>query len=366
MNKEINCSPGEPLFSCASGIRGLACLIVLITHAITMFFVNWSAYFAGSGKIGVWLFFILSAFLLTTKFKALGFVFPQIMHYGISRFLRIIPLYLFALIIYRLLGTTAITTWRDVVDSLLLKQGVAHLWTVPVEFKFYVYLPLFAFLFIKSAEIKTQFCFFIFLVFIFLEQFFWPYWHTSINSIDVNYYLSPFTTGVFCAVIYDRVQPYVTSKSATWIGSVMVIICFLSLPLSKWHFFKIPLDLSLANQFVYFGLLWAIFVVFTIQGVGFFGKILGRSFFQIIGKWSYSIYLFHWLVYMKYIQLWPNQIWAMVFAFISAILVGGLVYYFVEKPLEYLRRYAIAHFNWETVWYLFYSRMRNLATLVMK
>lgn len=331
-----------------------------------MFFVNSSLYFAGSGKIGVWLFFILSAFLLTTKFKASGFAFPQIMNYGLSRFLRIIPLYLFALIIYRFLGTTAISSWNNVVDSLLLKQGVAHLWTIPVEFKFYFYLPLLAFFFIKAAEIKTRFCLVLFLVIIFLEQLFWPYWRTSINSIDVNYYLSPFTTGVFCAVIYDRLKPYVTSKSATWIGSITLIICLLSLPVSKWYFFKIPLDLSLANQFVYFGLLWAFFIVFTVQGIGFWGKILSRSFFQMIGKWSYSIYLFHWLIYMKYIHIWPNQIWAMAVAFISAIFVGGLVYYFVEKPIEHLRRYVNAHFNWEIVWYLFYNRMMSLAAFITK
>ncbi|KTD11594.1 Acyltransferase family protein [Legionella gratiana] len=366
MNKKRDFSPGFIYFSCADGIRGLACFIVLVTHAVTMFFMNSSAYFAGSGKIGVWLFFVLSAFLLTTKFKIQGFAFPQIIHYGISRFLRIIPLYLVALIIYKLLGTTDISSWKNVVDSVLLKQGFAHLWTVPVEFKFYFYLPLFAFLFIKSAEVNPIFSLLLFIFFVLLEQIFWPYWHTPINSIDVNHYLTPFTTGVFFAVIYERLKLYVTAKSANWMGCVTVIICLLSLPITKRYFFKIPLDISLANQFVYFGLLWAFFIVFTMEGKGFFGKVLYTHFFRVIGKWSYSIYLFHWFVYMKYIQFWPNQIWAMLMAFISAIIVGGLINYFVEQPIEHLRQFTKANFGWDKVWYLFYSRMRAFATFVMK
>lgn len=50
-------------FEGADGIRGLACLIVLCTHAVAMFFNSTYMALAGMGKVGVWLFFVLSAFL---------------------------------------------------------------------------------------------------------------------------------------------------------------------------------------------------------------------------------------------------------------------------------------------------------------
>lgn len=359
MSKNIEIHPRALYFSCADGIRGLACFIVLITHAITMFFINTSPYLAGSGKIGCWLFFVLSAFLLTTKFKTSGFGSSQLIHYGISRFLRIIPLYFLALIVYKFLGTTGISSWTNVEDALLLKQGFSHLWTIPVEFKFYFYLPLIAFILIQAAKINPLFSTLFFVSFVLIEQFYWPYWLTSINSIEVNYYLTPFTTGVFFAAIYEQLKPYATSKNATLIGFVTMIVCLVSLPISKLYFFKIPLDLSLANQFIYFGLAWALFIVFTLEGKGLYGRILCTSFFRIIGKWSYSIYLFHWLVYMKYIQYWPNSILAMCIGLISAILAGGVVFYLVERPLESLRQYSKTNPYLNKGWRLFYLRMRT-------
>ncbi|KTD72240.1 acyltransferase family protein [Legionella tucsonensis] len=354
MNKNTLFTSDSTYFVCADGIRGLACLIVLITHATTMFFSNLSPYLAGSGKIGVWLFFILSAFLLTTRFKTTGFSSAQLFHYGVSRFLRIIPLYLFALVIYKFLGTTDIHSWKNVEEALFLKQGFSHLWTIPVEFKFYFYLPLLAYLFIKlSKNNNPSILILLFIILILLEQFFWPYWLTPINSIHVNHYFTPFTTGVFFAAIYDRLKQYVTPVSANWLGLATIIACLISLPITKKYFFKIPYDLSLANQFVYFGFLWAIFIVYNLQGKGFWGKILSTYFFRMIGKWSYSIYLFHWLVLMKYIQIWPNQIFAMLAAFVSAIGVGGIVYYFVEQPIEYLRKAAKTNFNQKKAWRLF-------------
>ena len=60
-------------FEGADGIRGVACLIVICIHAIAIFFPSTRDLMAGAGKIGVWLFFVLSAFLLTSKFMRSGF-----------------------------------------------------------------------------------------------------------------------------------------------------------------------------------------------------------------------------------------------------------------------------------------------------
>ena len=49
-----------------TAIRGFACLLVIIAHILSgMPYIGINV--AGTGKIGVWLFFILSAFLLTIQ-----------------------------------------------------------------------------------------------------------------------------------------------------------------------------------------------------------------------------------------------------------------------------------------------------------
>ena len=164
-------------WACADGIRGFACLIVLIAHAVTLFFKESAPYLAGSGKIGVWLFFVLSAFLLTRKFIHIKLSLSSLLDYIVSRFIRIIPLYIIAVLVYKLLGTTEIVSWKDVDDAIFLRQGFSHLWTVAVEFKFYLYLPFFAFLFINlSSNWILSVISFICLVLI--EQISHPYWLT--------------------------------------------------------------------------------------------------------------------------------------------------------------------------------------------
>lgn len=66
--------------------------------------------------------------------------------------------------------------------------------------------------------------------------------------------------------------------------------------------------------------------------------------FRVIGNWSYSIYLFHWLVFMKYIILWPHNYIAMLCATVSAIFLGGFSYYILEKNLQQFRHHMQSQF----------------------
>lgn len=70
--------PGKPAswLPAAEGIRGVACLLVLVAHAVTMFFPRSVPYLSGSGKIGVWPFFVLSAYLHWWVFMKLIALWP--------------------------------------------------------------------------------------------------------------------------------------------------------------------------------------------------------------------------------------------------------------------------------------------------
>jgi peptidoglycan/LPS O-acetylase OafA/YrhL len=128
-------------FPGADGIRGMACMIVVIAHALTMFFPRTQPYLAGSGKIGVWLFFVLSAFLLTHHLLHRGFNLHSLSAYLLGRLLRLMPLFTLAVIVYWVVGTAEIDTFIDIGNAILFANGYAHLWTVPVEFKFNFWLP---------------------------------------------------------------------------------------------------------------------------------------------------------------------------------------------------------------------------------
>ena len=125
----------------ADGIRGLACVIVLALHTIVISFPDTFPYVVGCPKIGVWLFFVLSSFLLTYQLEKRGFNWRSLADYGVGRFLRIIPAFAVVVVLYRIFGTAGINTWNDVWLALTFQHGYVHLWTIPVEFKAYALIP---------------------------------------------------------------------------------------------------------------------------------------------------------------------------------------------------------------------------------
>ena len=87
-------STGEPMAE-LDGLRGFAVFLVLASHTNL-----WGL--RGSGAVGVWLFFVLSSFLLTKIMLAklpasLGA--RELAKYVIRRIARIIPVYYFCLIL---------------------------------------------------------------------------------------------------------------------------------------------------------------------------------------------------------------------------------------------------------------------------
>src|SRR4051812_13974090 len=100
--------PNNDYLSGADGLRGLACLSVIVVHSIMFAVPTAYPYIAGCGKLGVWLFFLLSAYLLTTRLSG-G---TPLSDYAFSRLLRIYPLYVLALALHWYLSIS-ITNAQD-------------------------------------------------------------------------------------------------------------------------------------------------------------------------------------------------------------------------------------------------------------
>jgi peptidoglycan/LPS O-acetylase OafA/YrhL len=117
------------------GVRGIAILYVTLSHLGN----KRTSAFTGAGEYGVWLFFALSAFLLSHYF----FVKPERarlpvewLNYAMRRVLRIYPLYLAALVVGIFIGWWP---FAALPDAAMLKNPV--FWAVFVEFRFYFLLP---------------------------------------------------------------------------------------------------------------------------------------------------------------------------------------------------------------------------------
>lgn len=131
------------------GLRGVAVLIVFLSHTSGRDYAvaTWLD-FAGIGHVGVYLFFVLSAFLLTHKIILQN----DWRIYLLRRFWRIAPLYyvvvLATFFIQQLTGQVSerylhvADGWDGLVKHLLFFKGNGVFWTIPTEFSFYFALPI--------------------------------------------------------------------------------------------------------------------------------------------------------------------------------------------------------------------------------
>ncbi len=119
-------------FATLDGLRGLAALLVLMHHATLSF--------KGYGGLGVWIFFVLSGFLLTRSFvvnPVAANTVPALAKFMTRRFRRIVPMYYVMITVIFLLQNHFDTAVRHY----LFIEGAGHYWTILQEMYFYLLLP---------------------------------------------------------------------------------------------------------------------------------------------------------------------------------------------------------------------------------
>ncbi len=92
---------------------------------------------------------------------------------------------------------------------------------------------------------------------------------------------------------------------------------------------------DLKDQHLFIGAAWAVFLLLVCSSPStrlaayFSGSVLSS-----MGRWSYPIYLFHWLVQVKVALLFPNNAIAMALAAVISIAVGVAVQRGIDTPLR--------------------------------
>lgn len=317
----------------ADGIRGVAVLIVIIAHALVMFIPATRPYLSGTGKIGVWLFFVLSAFLLTNKFLKNGLDRNSLLEYTFGRITRILPLFIISAVFYYFLGYY---DYKTLLKILSFKDGFAHLWTIPVEFKFYFLLPILIFIFNK---IRNRFGIIIMLsamiALIFACRHFYPESDIPGNSIETRWYTSSFIAGIFTSYLLSTLK--ITSRGADvrlllcLIGILLVIPSFSELAVNR-----ILLD-NLPTSYLSLSALWAAFIYFAVQGGGALSRALSSSLMRKIGSDSFSTYLFHWFILTELSKRYSDSFGWMFFSIIASLAFGAIISNLIEKRIEKLR-----------------------------
>jgi len=342
-------------FKALDGLRGIAVLLVILSHAsIDKVYLFPGADFSGMGKPGVFLFFVLSAYLLDRQI-IVGFVNGKAnskfwANYFLRRFMRIFPLYIIALLVfygcYKAGFATPIhdvpTIWRH----LTLQQGLGIFWSIAVEFKYYFISPLImAFCnYALKWDLKKVTIFLVLLmgISIYLQA---KYKYDEITLIR---YLPVFLVGTLISiyeVLLEKKHDLKVFKSKTfeYAGLICGLLIIISIPSIYGHLFlhdgeKYPLSDSIF--YLPYAIVWSVILLAAKYGsVHILKRFFEITAIRFLGIVSFSAYLFHLLV-LKIAELHKLHVPVsfQIYLFLVLVCISSfLSYVLIERNLQKIR-----------------------------
>jgi peptidoglycan/LPS O-acetylase OafA/YrhL len=364
-------------------LRGIAALTVVFNHFInvvpSIYNANFSNGLSGyllkvftfspvhiiwAGHEAVILFFVLSGFVLSLPF--LNNKQGPYKDFLIKRLFRIYIPYIVAIsiaIILRVLisrnGIDELGRWFNFAwtDPITLGQVINHVFIFG-DFKNYIFDPVIwslvhelrislIFPFVMYFIVKCNYKICLLVAGVFSVSAYYVKTHIlynngyieySTSNVDSMHYLSMFIIGALVAKHRDTIRRYFNNKlgNTLWFGIGVFLYTY------PWWIF---INNERAHKYIVndwvisFGA--SIFIVLALYS-NLFSRILNYNIFKFFGKISYSLYLFHSIVLLSFINLFYGILpyWSiLVIALPSSILVSHLAYFFIEKPaMEYGRK----------------------------
>lgn len=323
------------------GIRALAVLLVIVSHTAAF-------KLGGQGAIGVWLFFVLSGFLLTLPFaknpeRANSII--GMAEFLLRRLKRIVPMFYVTIIIFYLFLPGFFKDSKEYANHFIFYVCNGHLWSTQQEVVFYIFLPgilYLNYLLYKKFKANNLMISFILLLW---AAFLNKYLTSSIfylhgNSANMKFSISIFLVGMALAYFYNsptfgKIAGNKYSKSIiNVLGFCVIIIYFFSskyfkdklgiLPNVDYVGWSYPLTFALLNSLL-------ILSVLANKG-GLLDRIFSTKILRSIGVVSYSMYLLHFL-FLHYLPRYVHHNYSLFFSVtIITYLVSCVTYYFIERP----------------------------------
>lgn len=341
------------------GLRGLAILIVFLSHTSNggNFLVP-SVDLSGIGKSGVFLFFLLSSFLLTVPFIEKGrecLSKQYLAKYFFRRFMRIYPLYsayllvglASSLFIYAVfgkqLGIPFYLSLENFLDQMLLQSGRGVTWSILVESRFYFVLPFVALAFSVLLRNKLFPAIALGSLIIALSNYSWPPSEKMVNDPRLGPYLPIFIMGSLLAVVnYNWRNTWLkSSRSAAAlldvaaVCSLLFMIMLVPAVAERLTGEKFPMG-YLSKQHLLLASLWGLVLFSSINGAGVMRFIFEARVLRYLGFISFSFYLLHVVVLGAVRRVATETIldgWVML---ALTVVLSHVSWVLIEKPASRL------------------------------
>lgn len=304
------------------GLRGIALLFVLFSHmSAELVRAVPGLNFSQAGRYGVYLFFVLSAFLLTlpiisrptSQFTDVGLW----VRYFVRRFLRIFPPYIIVLLInctfFSIFGLSHFfpLNFKEAVLHIALRLGYSVFWTIPVEFKYYFLLPLVGLFLVAVVRKRISIAIISMLAAICLIIFAArPGFGLNFRDVSLFPYLPIFLMGSLTAFLHSSLAEVEGLKKASvkTLFEIIAVVAFILILIAMPHYWSLVAGdyseiFNPQRQFTIIGALWSLFLFSYLNGRGYIRRILESSFFRFVGVVSFSAYLWH-IPVISFIKTW--------------------------------------------------------------
>jgi len=345
-------------FPSLDGIRAVSVFIVLIAHANAEFHNKVINSLFSGGTLGVYIFFVISGFLITTlllkeKIKS-GTI--SLRNFYIRRSLRILPvayLYLLTLFILHEFCGLAVAPMEYVGCLLFLMNlgyfhtGIltGHFWSLSVEEQFYIIFP---------SILKRNYRLYINFLFILLVSI------LVVRMIDFRA-LSKLHPAYHTFALLNIVKELIFHLDGIIVGSLLAISLFKNIfPLQFVYKYKIllhviliPVILIIFNDLLFYSVfnsvissvLIAVLLASNLKVSGdFIYKVLNFKFLKRIGILSYSTYIWQQLILFRYNNVFNNDryiYWGLlVCLFILSAVVYSSYEFFEKRFLNLKQRFT--------------------------
>lgn len=337
------------------GLRGLAVLIVLASHFSSggLFPFLPAPALHGVGKSGVYLFFVLSAYLLARnllRMPAGSLARPLTWaDYALRRVLRIWPLYLVVLLASWWTTKQGWPVLYDIGDEALwrhltLREGVSVLWSIPVEFTFYALLPLLVIGMLAMRRFGWPRLVQLGVLAVLLTALglIWPPAASIENDVRLWPYLAVFLCGAFSAQVEPWLGHSPVSSRCWGVVALLALLAWCVAIPAVWCLLRgIPFEATITRTwYLFFGVLWSLLLLGVLHGPRWLQVAFSVWPLRAIGWVSFSLYLWHMPVLgaarrIGLVEQMPLLAPWLVMA--AALSVATLSYWLIERPLSNVR-----------------------------
>lgn len=317
-------------------LRGLAALIVFVTHFSDI--TNWldGKLGGGAGAYGVMLFFLLSGFLMSYLYMSQEFTKAKIKQYLLARIARVVPLFLVIVLSSYMLTISGSALLYDIPDinalisHLLFLYGDSVLWSIPPEIQFY-----FIFLIFWSLSKNKGGYIYLSILAVMLVLFFsnFPRIYGDVNGIQYNLFntlrsLPYFFVGVIFGLHYR------SFKVPKYLKKHYFILVLLLIPAMYPELSPITSDAKAR--------MWLSYEVLLVMSSVFFGIVylvpdnnivLVNRFGDFLGKISYSLYLLHMPIIILVNELNLAVELKLILSFALSVLIAFVSFKYFERPV---------------------------------